>query len=208
MLLKRDLVKLKRMKSKKLNLGCGSDYRQGWINLDAWGKCDVKHDLRKLPLPFKSNTFEHIFSSHTLEHIEGKLTGLMIELHRILKPGGTLEIRVPHCSWIGALDGMEHRNSFFMGSWGIFCDKSYFKHMPDYPKLAKRDKPLFEMISYKLKHQRTDDGNRFLIEKKGIYYYTAKLISYLANLNPHFCEKIWCYWVGGFQEQQVILEKL
>ena len=24
------------------------------------------------------------------------------------------------------------------------------------------------------------------------------IISRLANLNPYLCDRVWCYWVGGF----------
>lgn len=198
--------------AKKLNLGCGADYRQGWTNLDAWSneeiRPDVFWDLRKLPLPFEDNTFDYIFSAHTLEHIEGKLTGLVIELWRILKPNGILEIRVPHASHIGALEGMEHRNSFCKGSFGIFCNTSYFKHIPEFPELSRRKAPLFEYVRFRLRHQRTDDGNRFLIVKKGLYYHVAQMINVFADMSPDFCEKIWCYWVGGFMEMQSILRKI
>lgn len=27
-----------------------------------------------------------------------------------------------------------------------------------------------------------------------------KILTKLANVNIHFCERIWCYWVGGFNE--------
>ena len=34
----------------KLNLGCGTDYKEGWINVDMGDcKCDVKHDLENFP---------------------------------------------------------------------------------------------------------------------------------------------------------------
>ena len=25
-------------------------------------------------------------------------------------------------------------------------------------------------------------------------------ISFLANLSPYACDRIWCFWVGGFEE--------
>ena len=39
---------------KKLNLGCGNDIRQGYINLDVaeLDGVDVVWDVNKLPLPF------------------------------------------------------------------------------------------------------------------------------------------------------------
>ena len=194
-------------KMKKLNLGCGADYREGWVNADFTDssevKIDRKMDFTKLPLKIQNEEFDYIFSSHTLEHLSGTLTPLMIELWRGLTPGGILEIRVPHFSHYSALTGFEHRNVFSIAGFSILTDPSYFKHIPGFPKFRK---PLFKIVFAKLKHQRTDDGNRFLVKKNG-YYYVADLISKMANLNTYFCEKFWCYWVGGFQEMQIILKK-
>jgi len=202
----------KRLKDmKKLNLGCGADYRVGWVNADFSDspevRTDRKWDFTKLPLKIKDEEFDYIFSSHTLEHLSGTLTPLLIELWRGLTPGGVLEIRVPHFSHYSALTGFEHRNAFSINGFSLFADTSFFKHIPGLPDFKK---PLFKVVSSKLNHQRTDDGNRFLIPKnqRGLYYSLAKLISFLANLNTNFCEKIWCYWVGGFQEMQVILRKI
>ena len=35
----------------KLNLGCGKDYIDGWVNVDLYddSKCDVVYDLEKFP---------------------------------------------------------------------------------------------------------------------------------------------------------------
>lgn len=45
-------------------------------------------------LPFADNSFDHIICSEVLEHIH-EYELVLIEIHRILKPGGTLNISVP-----------------------------------------------------------------------------------------------------------------
>ncbi|MHB1262547.1 MAG: class I SAM-dependent methyltransferase [Thermoplasmatota archaeon] len=94
----------------KLNLGCGKDIRpaaEGWVNMDlaALPGVDVVHDLLSFPWPFADGSFSHIHCSHVLEHVphyigDGQrkdgLVLVMEELHRILAPGGTVEIRAPH----------------------------------------------------------------------------------------------------------------
>lgn len=82
------------MDRKKLNVGCGKDYRDGWINLDYDGKCDVKHDLNKFPYPFEDNYFDYILCSHTLEHVLEPLK-VAKELHRILKRKGEIVFLLP-----------------------------------------------------------------------------------------------------------------
>jgi len=77
-----------------LNLACGDDYRNGWINLDLTRPCDVAADVTE-GLPFKESVFEKIIAGHILEHIHD-LRGIKKELARILKPGAQLHIFVPH----------------------------------------------------------------------------------------------------------------
>lgn len=82
----------------KLNAGCGRDYREGWVNLDAVdkGKVDVVQDLTDLPLPFPDNHFERILLDNVMEHLpKHSLRSVLEELHRILRINGQLEIIVP-----------------------------------------------------------------------------------------------------------------
>lgn len=55
---------------KKLNLGCGFDYRPGWVNLDSNDsiKADIHHDLEK-KLPFEDNPFDEVFAGQVIEHV-------------------------------------------------------------------------------------------------------------------------------------------
>jgi SAM-dependent methyltransferase len=81
---------------RRLNLGCGTDIRAGWVNLDraALPGVDVVHDLDVLPLPFADGAFAHICAKDVLEHVD--YIPLLREIHRVLRPNGTLEIQVPH----------------------------------------------------------------------------------------------------------------
>jgi predicted SAM-dependent methyltransferase len=80
-----------------LNLGCGSDYQEGWTNLDGDPsvKADVHHDLELSPLPFKDNSFDTIFASHIIEHVHN-LVPLQHEFNRLIaRPHGRAHIVVP-----------------------------------------------------------------------------------------------------------------
>jgi len=190
----------------KLHLGCGTHYRKGWLNVDLNNKCKVDKvvNLQEMPLPFRDNCFTHIYTAHTIEHIRGDLLPLMIELWRILKPNGFLEIRVPHFSHYSSLDGFTHKQVFSINGFAAMTDLSFIDAVPGTPEFKK---PLFKLVSAKLMHQRVEDNNQILVDKN-FYYYIAKFISFLANLNTNLCEKIWCYWVGGFQEMQIVLKKV
>lgn len=191
----------------KLNLGCGYDYREGWVNADLNGqaKIDVSVDLNKLPLPFADNSFDYVFSAHTIEHVEEDMAlPLMIELWRVLKPNGILELRMPHFSHYSALTGFAHKRAFSINSFHIFFEEGPFLNVSNGPQFTR---PPYRKIRGRLKHQRVDNGKRMLVPKN-TYYHVADFISRLANANTNFCEKIWCYWVGGFQEMQVIMQKI
>lgn len=49
----------------RLNLGCGNNIKERWVNLDILeGKgVDVVHDLNELPLPFENEKFELVLHS-------------------------------------------------------------------------------------------------------------------------------------------------
>src|SRR4051812_1511318 len=81
------MVLLYTMVLKKLNIGCGTDTKEGWVNLDAAGLpgVDVVHDIEKLPLPFADDSFDEILAQDVLEHVE--YVPVLQDLRRILKKG-------------------------------------------------------------------------------------------------------------------------
>jgi SAM-dependent methyltransferase len=49
-----------------------------------------------LALPFAAESFDRVIASEVLEHVADDLAALA-ELHRVLRPGGTLAVTVPAC---------------------------------------------------------------------------------------------------------------
>src|SRR3990167_8173155 len=81
----------------KLNLGCGYNKKEGWLNLDNNPDThpDILRDLRK-GIPFSNDTITEILCEHTLEHFEGEdLIFIFNEIHRVLIPHGLLEFARP-----------------------------------------------------------------------------------------------------------------
>ncbi|HOM05341.1 MAG TPA: methyltransferase domain-containing protein, partial [Candidatus Kapabacteria bacterium] len=79
-----------------LNLGCGKDIRDGFINIDLFSDDPrvVYGDVRKLDLP--DNSADLILASDILEHFSHRETqSILNEWARVLKPGGELIIRCP-----------------------------------------------------------------------------------------------------------------
>jgi SAM-dependent methyltransferase len=108
---------------KRLNLGCGGDILSGWVNLDiAKGKgVDVVHDLAKFPYPFPDNHFDEIRAYSILEHLPiALLIPAVEELQRILKPGGKLDIIVPHYTSPIAWSNPQHVRGFAYDTFHYF----------------------------------------------------------------------------------------
>jgi predicted SAM-dependent methyltransferase len=105
---------------KKLNLGCGKDIRKDYINLDRakLPGVNVVWDINKLPLPFKANQFDEILCRDVLEHVD--YIPLLKDLHRILKKGGKIIIRVPHFSSKNLYADPTHRCGFSRETFDYF----------------------------------------------------------------------------------------
>ena len=81
----------------KLNLGCGKDVRESYLNLDLFSDDPrvIKMDIRKLE--FEDNSVDGILASDVLEHFSHRETyDLLKEWNRVLKPGGQIIIRCPN----------------------------------------------------------------------------------------------------------------
>ena len=111
---------------KKLNIGCGNDIKKDWINLDVYALdgVDVVHDINKLPLPFSNDEFDYVLCKDVFEHVE--YIPLLKEIHRILKPNGIVEIRVPHfCSRLNYIDPT-HVKRFSIQTFDFFTKNTLF----------------------------------------------------------------------------------
>jgi len=104
----------------KLNLGCGFNIVDGWINVDYalgaklakmplfstinrklkivasdWDSRVYLHDLTAR-FPWRDASVDYCYSSHTLEHLTREQgIFLLRESYRVLKPGGVVRIVVP-----------------------------------------------------------------------------------------------------------------
>lgn len=81
----------------RLNLGCGSDKRDGWVNLDCRTEVDpdVVHDIRN-PLPYEAGSVDEILAKDLLEHVGYReVLRVLKDWFRVLKPNGKIYIQVP-----------------------------------------------------------------------------------------------------------------
>ena len=80
----------------KLNLGAADRRVEGFISVDIASPADVIADLSK-PWPWEDSSVDEVLAYSVFEHLPNKLH-TMNELHRVLKPGGTARIQLPHAA--------------------------------------------------------------------------------------------------------------
>jgi predicted SAM-dependent methyltransferase len=100
----RNLWRLPRLRRQheggRLNLGCGPDWREGFLNADLGLRGEVHLDVgRRFPLP--DGWFSLIFSEHLLEHLtERQAATCLAECHRVLQPGRVLRLSTPDLQYV------------------------------------------------------------------------------------------------------------
>ena len=82
----------------KLNLGCGTDYIEGWVNIDNGNtKCDIKHDIESFPWPIENSCVDEIKMQHILEHIsKDNFIPFLREVYRVCSNNAMIYIISPH----------------------------------------------------------------------------------------------------------------
>ncbi len=170
-----------------MNLGCGRRKKDGYLNVDINSSCqpDLVHDLEKFPYPFHDNEFEEIFLDHVIEHLENPLA-VIEELFRIAKNNANIIIKCPHfsCAWLHP----GHRSAISSYLFDYFDE--------NHPERYGTGKFKVKKISFFWIRNNEDlFKGRSLIAKLA-----NSVINFLANLNIHIVERVWCYWVGGFEE--------
>lgn len=121
--------------NEKLNLGCGGDILDGWVNIDL---SPCRSDVLRLdigePLPFESGTILEIRAIDCFEHIpHAKSFGVLKYWSSLLKPEGKLTIRCPdmmsqcrhlvHGPWKWEtfnrmfFGGQDHSGNFHFSGW-------------------------------------------------------------------------------------------
>ncbi len=182
----------------QLNLGCGQFPKAGFLNVDVdpRARADRFMDLEQLPYDLPSGHFRRIEADHVLEHLSQPLE-VMRELHRLLAPGGTIVLRVPHFS--RGFTHWDHKRGFdhtfayyFRPDWrgGYTGIELELEHLAlrwfTQPELKRT---VLGPISF------------------GLGAAAGRAFDALASLSPEVCSRAWCYWVGGFEEIEFVFRK-
>lgn len=179
---------------KRLNLGCGKDIKEGWVNLDSSKipGVDIVHDIEKLPLPFNDVEFDEILCQDVLEHTE--YIPVLKDLHRILKSSGKLSIRVPHFTSKNNFIDPTHKKRFSIYTLEMFCKNS------PYSKSKERDYYFdfhFERIV----------KSRIRFDHSSRWFFYNRVVEPIVNLNKTtkflYESTGWCY---EFPAQNIEIE--
>jgi predicted SAM-dependent methyltransferase len=125
---------------KKYNLGCGTDFYPGFLNIGFWqnlvdgaiyqdlngtkGTYMLNYDLRN-GIPAGDNSLDLVYHSHLLEHLS-YLDGIsfMKECYRVLAPGARMRVLVPDLEiWINAY---VNKNRFFFEEYRKVLDPEIY----------------------------------------------------------------------------------
>jgi SAM-dependent methyltransferase len=160
------------MSLKKLNLGSGTDIKKGYLNIDFLKikGVDVVHNLNKYPYPFKDDTFDEIYASHVLEHLDD-LIKAMAELKRISKRGAKIIIRVPHFSCGVSYRDPTHKRLFSYFTFDYFTETSFY------------NLPVFKINKRRL------NFTRLSFKPLNIIF------NPLININPAIYERFFCWMI-------------
>lgn len=111
----------------RLNVGCGRNILEGWVNLDKDGPVafDLEECGNKL-MPFEDDSVDEFLLSHVLEHIHNSLP-MMQELYRVAKPGAKMMIRGPYGSSDDAYEDPTHVRQIFLNSFAYFAQPTYWR---------------------------------------------------------------------------------
>jgi hypothetical protein len=129
----------------KLHLGCGNDYKEGYVNCDISREVltDKIVNLEK-KLPFKDNSINEVIANHVFEHVQNFIP-LMHELHRICKNKAKIKIKTPFFSAWGQYNDPTHVRFFTPFTFNYF-QKGNYSHE------VSANKDMFEVAKVKINY--------------------------------------------------------
>lgn len=184
---------------KTLDFGCGKDKIENSIGIDKIKSktVDILHNLDQYPYPFEDNFFDLVVCKHSISHIKD-LEQTMLEIFRILKPGGRLLIIAPHFSSDNTFTDYTIKHFFGYRTLDYFMDNN---------------SGLSEKYSFYSKIKFSILKRRMFIYKSirnnlGDYILSALFLplDIIINIFPRFYEKFLCFILRA-NEISFLLEK-
>lgn len=183
---------------KILDVGCGLNKIPNSIGIDIIDLpgVDIIHDINLLPWPFEDGQFNAISFTHSISHLKD-IPSIIKECHRILAPGGIIEIIAPHFSSDNNFTDPTHKSSFSSRSMMYFtADLGRYKYI--------NDEFRFSLLKNELSFLRCHSVFRKRIP---IFY---KVISFIPDLLINFFPRLYerfFVWILPASEVRFILQK-
>ena len=148
----------------KLNLGCGERLLPGFVNVDKFGKPDVRWDLEIFPWPWRDGSVEQVVMNHVLEHLgptPDVFIGIIRELYRVCRDGAKVEINVPHPRHDSFLNDPTHVRPITPGVLSLFSKKLNLKWQSE--GLANTPLALHHNVDFEI------EESTYLLEKEYLH---------------------------------------
>lgn len=92
---------IKNNEIKKMQIGCGPNFFEGWLNTDIDSNDRIAYLNAGVPFPIDSDSFDFVYSEHLFEHLRAEQQlNMLSESYRILKKGGILRIATPNIDFL------------------------------------------------------------------------------------------------------------
>ena len=191
------LKNLKSCNSVTLELGCGNRKRfENSIGIDMldYPCVDIVGNLSEVLQAFPVGSVDRVTSHHVFEHLDD-LEGMLMKLARILKPGGQLEIVVPHFSNPYYFSDATHKSFFGLYTLCYFSSQSPFvRQVPSYQRQLN-----FEFVTVDLMFK---SAKPFYLR-----YGFKRFFGYFFNLNKYtqeLYEENFCYIFPCYELRYVL----
>lgn len=155
----------------KLNLGCGLDLREGYLNVDVREIQGVNlcFDLEANELPFEDGVVAEILLKDSLEHIGWRKTEWFLrECYRVLRKGGVISIQTPDLEAIAKKVILDPNYKFgeLSGykaiSYWVYGGQDYEGNLHKAGFTIPTLKGLLESVGFKVDDIRNDGGTNIV----------------------------------------------
>lgn len=110
----------------KLDFGCGPHKREGFQGVDSivFPEVDFVVDLTQVPWPWADGSVGEAHSSHFIEHLTAyQRVAFVNELYRVLAPGASCQVIVPHWASCRAYGDPTHQWPPVSEFWFYYLSK-------------------------------------------------------------------------------------